>query len=57
VNNVIGCKASSCYLIEKWQESLKVVAVDDSDISFSSECLCSTKPTKACAKNYNFGQL
>jgi hypothetical protein len=57
VNNVVCCKASSCYLIEKWQESLKVVAVDDSDISFSSECLCSTKPTKACAKNYNFGQL
>jgi hypothetical protein len=46
VNNVIGCKAGSCYLIEKWQESLKVVAVDDCDISFSSKCLCGTQTTK-----------
>jgi hypothetical protein len=32
VDNVIGSKAGSRYLIEKWQECLEVMAVNDGDI-------------------------
>jgi hypothetical protein len=36
---------------------LEIVAIDDGDIGFTGKCLCGAQTTKACAKDYNFGQL
>jgi hypothetical protein len=37
VGNVIGCQTSSCHLIQKWQESLKVMTVNNGDIGIFTQ--------------------
>jgi hypothetical protein len=42
MHNMVGCKAGSCYLVEKRQKCLEVMAVNNSDICIFSQRFGST---------------
>jgi hypothetical protein len=37
VRDVVSGKSSRCYLIEQWQKSLKIMAIDDDHIGLAGE--------------------
>ena len=53
MRHMVGSEASGCYLVEQWQESLKVVAINNGYIGILRERLSSGQPAKAGAQNYD----